>query len=333
MKRRRPYRRDLRSGNLARFIPLSLTGKSIFSSPACCHGKCQRTVGVGPPTFADGPHDCHRRWAQRSPWPPVTAAPPSAAITGGPARSAVPRPRPDRDDDGPPTNRRRCVPRRPRTSRRRQGSQKSTWNKREISIQNGFGFLCPARCHRQVRRAAAAPGPAVRAAAGAPARGGRAAAARPRSSRPTRRLPGAWPARSAGTAAAPGRWHTPPSPELSPRRPGHGPSRGRTTPDRFPGRQPAATSRAAPLQARHAGLVAELQPCVDPPNHSRPRFTGDSLSRIGNTTYTAYLYDGRVKEGVRRMFMHVHRWISGGLASVRLPLRQSPDIVGHGCTV
>jgi hypothetical protein len=27
-----------------------------------------------------------------------------------------------------------------------------------------------------------------------------------------------------------------------------------------------------------------------PPNHSCPRFTGDSPLRIGNTTYTDYLY-------------------------------------------
>src|SRR5512146_391942 len=101
-------------------MPLPLTGKP-FPHSGPLPRKCQRTVGVGPPTFADGPHGCHRRWLSASAAASGDGAPlkpPSPAARLGP-RSPVRVPFPARrrrppvrsssrcDDDGPPSGRRR----------------------------------------------------------------------------------------------------------------------------------------------------------------------------------------------------------------------------------
>ena len=318
------------------FIRIPLTGNSIISRHGARDRKCQRTAGVGPPTFADGPHGLPPPLSSASAVASGDGSAPAAAITGCPARVAVPIRVPilRATTTFPPSGRRRFASPTNALSAPPPGKpEKLEKNKCNSSIQNGCGFLWPAHRCRPVLPAAAWRRPAVPAAAGAPARGARATAARPRSSRPTRRPPGASRARTVGTAAAPRRWRRPPSPERSPRRPARAPSRERTAQDPFPGRQPVATSRAAPPQARHAGLVAELQPCADPPNHSRPRFTGDSLLRIGNTTYTAYLYEECLREPAYRMFMHVQSMTTKALTSVRLPFREPGGLQAHGCAV
>jgi hypothetical protein len=119
--------------------------------------KCQRTVGVGPPTFADGPHGCHRRWLSASAAASGDGAPlkpPSPAARLGP-RSPVRVPFPVRrrrspvrssslrDDDGPPSGRRRSPPCRPRPRAAVRGVRKAQSVKRKNLYRTDAGSSTP----------------------------------------------------------------------------------------------------------------------------------------------------------------------------------------------
>ena len=126
-------------------------------------------------------------------------------------------------------------PRRPRPPRRRRGSSYAYPQIRQV-----------------LRRSERDPDPASSDPA-VHARGASAADARPRSCRPTPRGSDAWSARTAGTDAAPGTSRRLPWPGRSPRWLVRARRQGRRAPGPPPGRQPTATSHAAPLAAPPVG--------------------------------------------------------------------------------
>jgi len=178
-------------------------------------------------------HPCHA-W----PWLPVETAPQPSPPVARPAAIPPVRCRSSPHDGGfplvkPPSS----PPRRPRPPRRRRGSSYIYPQIRQVFM----------RSERDPDQASS--DPAVR------ARGAGAADARPRSYRPTPRGSDAWPARTAGTDAALGTSRRLPWPGRSPRWLVPARRQGRRAPGQPPGRQPTATSHAAPQAAHPVGWV------------------------------------------------------------------------------